>query len=593
MGSGKTYVASHLAASNDLSLCVICPAGMRSKWLEVAESAGAKVFKCLSFESLRGQSGDVEGTVLKHGLLVRRDVRVGTVVKPYFTPTAAWRRAVCEGVLLVVDEAQRLKNWSIQSQAVHSLAKCIIAQYDRTSSRQLLLSGTPFDKKEHAMHLLRLMLSYDDEIYTKANPQSPIEFTPGMCEVMRLAMDLDRCATTTLMSRHGVSRDAASGTVFSMPRAKGLVDFMYKLYVDVLQGVMTKAMPPPPIAVGISCMNASFEMRSVETLRLQDAVAALSTAVKSLDQKGPRREKEGLGAVTRACLSIEIAKAPLFFRLAEKTLRANPQAKVVLAFNYLKPLRHVLDLLRKTHPEWRPLELSGTLSKGEFDGNVSLFQQPNTDHRVLCGIMAVMDVGIDLDDTVGVFPRVAYANTTYRPLSSHQFTRRFHRLNTKSVPDISFVHCQRVDEESVMRSLQRKTAVLSDTLPVQVAAGIVFPADYEKVEEMGPFQELGRIRVSVHPLADDMTLGLGHMEKYDGELSEEVVEEVAEGETRYDIMPEVRVLLGGMVEREVIVIDDDDDSEAEAEAEKEPPLKRARGLAEDEEASTLALSFTF
>ena len=80
---------------------------------------------------------------------------------------------VQEGTLLIIDEIQNIKNISSQFLACQKLIEEIVTNFSgpfhvdgpKTKSRVLLLSGSPIDKQEHALHLFRsLHIMTEDRI---------------------------------------------------------------------------------------------------------------------------------------------------------------------------------------------------------------------------------------------------------------------------------------------------------------------------------------------------------------------------------------------------------------------------------------------
>lgn len=74
---------------------------------------------------------------------------------------------VQEGTLLIIDEIQNIKNVSSQFLACQKLIQEIVEAFSTADnkSRVLLLSGSPIDRQEHALHLFRsLHIMTEDRI---------------------------------------------------------------------------------------------------------------------------------------------------------------------------------------------------------------------------------------------------------------------------------------------------------------------------------------------------------------------------------------------------------------------------------------------
>ena len=252
----------------------------------------------------------------------------------------------------------------------------------------------------------------------------------------------------------------------------------YQLYLAVLQHAVVSCMPPPPIPVAIDCANGYHVLTPAEAEDLEAGIRDLHRASRYDEGTDRIQAKEAdWFAITNALERIEKAKVPLFARLATQALMREPTCKVVLGFNYRAPLDAVAEAMSAAG--YDPLFLTGKMHREARTETIALFQKPNTTHRLLLGNLAVMEVGIDLDDTDGRFPRRAYASPNYLVMREHQFTRRFYRVNTRSAPSVTFVFglCGK-EELSILNALARKTRVLVETLMTQVAAGMRFPGQY-------------------------------------------------------------------------------------------------------------------
>jgi hypothetical protein len=165
MGTGKTYCASVIARELGVRhVVVVAPLSVLPKWTYMRTHHGVPVSHALSYCSLRS----VKFKQPKHGLLTRVDriedvidentgattLRVDTVT---FHSTDMWNRMVQEGVLLVIDEVQNVKNVSSQSKSVKELIRSLRNRTLSSPSRVLILSATPIDKTEQSVNLYRLL----------------------------------------------------------------------------------------------------------------------------------------------------------------------------------------------------------------------------------------------------------------------------------------------------------------------------------------------------------------------------------------------------------------------------------------------------
>jgi hypothetical protein len=172
MGAGKTYATTWQYLNGGFTYCVVvCPAAVVSKWASVLSAHGVVGPVVLSFDELRGcaRSG-----IRRHGLLLRpptaaipqeeasRSRGPLGAAAAVFHPTTAFKAMAAAGCLLVCDEAQHLKNDSTQAKAFSTLVATCHAAGRRADgscpSSVLMLSATPFEKEDHVVNLLRVMV---------------------------------------------------------------------------------------------------------------------------------------------------------------------------------------------------------------------------------------------------------------------------------------------------------------------------------------------------------------------------------------------------------------------------------------------------
>jgi superfamily II DNA or RNA helicase len=163
MGTGKTYCATHIAKTFGFKrVLVIAPISVIPKWKHMRDTHGLQLSDAMSYCSLRS----VKCKQPKHGLLTRIDRRSEVINEDTGRPepggerdvvefhaTDLWKKYVSEGILLVVDEIQNVKNISSQYFSVKELIREILGS--SSMSKVLLLSGTPIDKTEQVKNLFR------------------------------------------------------------------------------------------------------------------------------------------------------------------------------------------------------------------------------------------------------------------------------------------------------------------------------------------------------------------------------------------------------------------------------------------------------
>lgn len=158
LGTGKTYVSCWLSRDTAMGfkwIMVIAPVSVTIKWKEMEREYGVPLVGAYSYNAIRGTTRSQP----KHGYLNRMDSE-DKDTPPSFSVTPAYLDLVRDGLLLVIDEIQHVKNsTSSQFVACKTLVNAIVdaAASPNNKSKVLLLSGSPVDKKEHVTHLFKTL----------------------------------------------------------------------------------------------------------------------------------------------------------------------------------------------------------------------------------------------------------------------------------------------------------------------------------------------------------------------------------------------------------------------------------------------------
>ena len=465
MGAGKTYVSCAIAQRYNLSLLVICPVTVTSVWQNVAGSYGIPVVDIIGFEKLRSTKNHQPS----HGLLTRFDapsVPGGVKTKTSFSVTPYFLEWVDAGILLVIDECQRIKNDTDQNRACKTLTATIC---DRTSpSRFGLLSGSPFDKEEHAINVMRVMgFVREDKMYDYNRTTKKYELT-GALRLISVCNLYDPEITDTLARA-------------KIKTASDVTHLCYQLFLQILKPRMMSAMPSPVIDVVMQAINGYYDLEEYDASRLVLGIRMLKAAARYNDATGRVNLSDvNLGAITNALMVIEKSKLPILVRKAPQTLNAGP-GKVILYVSYTSSIEYLASELQ----DFAPLVLHGKVSQKKRNEVIEKFRDdPNS--RLLIANIKVGGVGISLHDTVGDQPRTTFLIPNYSVIDLHQAAYRTYRMGTKSEVKINFVYGNvSLKESSILDALARKTAVLKDNLDQQVEERVLFPGDYPEWIESG------------------------------------------------------------------------------------------------------------
>ena len=467
MGSGKTYVTLWLAKQFGFRLLIVCPVIMIDVWRKTAAEYGVSIIDIISYQSLRSQRGHQP----KHGYLNRYD---NTTEKgsrlTHFVPTKAYKDLVEQGIMIVCDEIQNIKNNSAQYKACSALIQPIINEGG--CSRFGLLSGTPFDKEEHATNLLRLIgyiKAYRLYNYLKDTRELVLE---GMQEL------IDSCRF--------INKNETDKVLTEIPLAKGKMNLMcYTLYTRVIKTSISGAMPAPTTIVGtFDVKNGFYKMTENRAEELRSAINELADVVK-FNQRTNTAEirAENIGAVTTALVHIENAKADDFARVATEILNSNNNNKVIISVNY----NSTIDEIRRLMISFNPLVLNGQIPAKKRSEIVKQFNE-NPKIRSLIMNTSVGGVGISLHDTKGDAPRFMIMSPSYKLLDVTQAAGRIYRDGTLSDATVRMFYGkgEAVLETNILTAMARKTQVLRGVLEEVVSQNLVLPGEYEsEIEEGG------------------------------------------------------------------------------------------------------------
>src|SRR5207237_7354405 len=119
MGSGKTVIHLKFSKDQKIRIIVICTLSAQSAWLNESEKYGIEIFFIISYPSLTSRKGYQP----KHGYLTRIDKVSG---HPEFIPTDKLKSLIDEGVYVVFDECQSVKNKNQQHYACTAIVNCIL-----------------------------------------------------------------------------------------------------------------------------------------------------------------------------------------------------------------------------------------------------------------------------------------------------------------------------------------------------------------------------------------------------------------------------------------------------------------------------------
>jgi hypothetical protein len=461
MGSGKTFTATAIAKAFDFNnVIIICPASVVPKWL-IMKKYGINIKDVISYEGLRS----VKNHNPKHGLLKRFDEGSRT----FFEPTKYLEDLAKDGLFVVFDEAQRIKNKNAQWHGCKTIAETILTSGGM--SRYLLLSGSPIDKEQQSIHMMEMMGFIRSEklyVYNKIYSNLILQ---GAQELIDFCRRIDDSKTLKVLNENNFNAD-------------NIEHICYLLFQEVIKTSIISSMPSPDIkGVQLDLKNAEYRVvdfsdnevlrravtlvnETFERFKRSSRFKPEDEIDKSQNQKLielKEKKKEDIQRKIEIIINqlkvIENSKMRLFIKLAKQRLEENSHNKVALFVNYTSSLQG----LAKDLEDYNPLVLNGSIQKEDRQPIIDKFQEANQKHRVLIGNIKVCSSGLDLDDKTGKFPRYVFANPNLNILDLQQLPYRFLRMNTKSSTIFRFVYVKGHLEVGLLNNLKKKAKVMKET----------------------------------------------------------------------------------------------------------------------------------
>jgi len=419
MGTGKTFVTSKVGETRGLALAIVCPVSAMDAWKNM-EQYGIRIVFIISYQSLRG----TDKYPPRHGYLTREteikiDKRGHERKKTVFTPTDEFMELVAQGILLVFDEGQSIKNTSDQGKAARTLSSAITYP-----SKCAFISGSPYDKEEHSENILRFLNILKQKRLVWSSPITGERIPKGILDVIMYCKALDNSQTMAVIEEYIGNDNMLS---LSASKARSLC---HKLFTDIIKNHLYSEMMP-------EVCDYPIHMEESYLLLDEDGVSSLSDAIQDLAQatrfngKDVDTEKIEWGAVTLAMKSVEyimlepITKFSLNILNEKRTDKK--MNKVIIAVTYLDSVKKLMQSLS----EFNPLFIDGSVKADDRTKRVSLFNT-NPQHRVLISTIKTGGISISLHDTVGNSPRHMLLVPTYSLIDIYQASGRIHRTGLMS-----------------------------------------------------------------------------------------------------------------------------------------------------------------
>jgi hypothetical protein len=563
LGTGKTYSASAVYQEKAFGfeyMVVVAPVAVLMKWKDVVAEYGLKNVTLISYAEMRS----VRGKQPKHGLLSRRDYfdevpvldprgefhgEMRMIPKVSFTATAKYLDMVLRHrTLLVFDEFQNLKNYGDQA----SSAGALIAGFGVDSgvdsgvgwrtSKVLLMSGSPMDKREHFVRLMRTLgvLDVDKLVdyhvhsgrYSYEGVSLIYDHIWGLSGVQGYRTGLVRGVGSFRKDRVWVSKTLEDGSGVDLVRenrwvnigalgdvlevgarrkwmamdemygrpsewfridAEHVTDICFEYFVRFLKPFVSSSMIPESNVMESEKLTAVYRVLSdSDRVLIDSGLSKLSKVVNTMFETGFANLQRRRIAIIEGQRMIETGMIGTMVRVCRARLLGDPCLKVVISVNFSDTIADLMSMLS----EFSPLEYSGKISRVRREEALKSFQEPSVRCRLLIGNLTCLSTGIDLDDKDGRFPRLCLSRPNYSTITLYQLSHRFNRgLDTRSIARVEFLYgCGESDggggdvsgggghpgilEQKLLKSLARKGGIMKEVSSEQCKAGVLFPGEY-------------------------------------------------------------------------------------------------------------------
>jgi len=392
-----------------------------------------------------------------------------------YRATPAYEELVKQRILLVIDECQFFKNSGTRRivairQMVHEILK------QNNGSRIGCLSGTPMDKDEQAVNVLRytgIMTMPHPYLYDRSEK---IYIPQGIKEIIDKAKAFDQTTTDAVLIQVVSATTTNYSSVLDRKNSpKIIAELYYRVFLNRLGG----AMPPPPLPR--KTFNGFFNVPEHELAELQGLQLRIRQVIKYDEATGAQLGKNTLSQVNKLVHRWQELMVNTAVRRAEMSLQSNENKKIVISANYVKT---VLDVFERRLAKYRPLMLSGKVTSDKARAEaVAKFQEPNVNYRLLLMNPNVGGLGISLHDADGRFPREEIILPTYEFMTIHQAAYRVSQPDSKSESEIYIMYPKECPLQlKIYQAIFMKTEAAKKAL-YDKGEGTVFPGDYTRYEE--------------------------------------------------------------------------------------------------------------
>ena len=468
-GCGKTVTSLALQKHLDLNAIVFCQKTALGHWKRTAERMNTEIMLITTYESLRFSTMSDYIEVIKR--VATNEDGTEEIFNEYKL-TKEWRTLVDEGILLIFDESQKIKNANLTTNLAHSLILSIVEHPDANNpSRVLQTSATPIDKEEMAINLMRSLGIYTNVQLCRSDFHTGMEYE-GFIELMGKIQKIVPDADLT----------EGNDAIRQQRKIKFLRSLIFKWCSKYII---------PDYSASMKSLDTKPEVKA-SYLPLDEAKAVLAgDIIKQMmnivqyDAETGEINNTNVGAFTKVTTLIhelEVYKLrDAILPKARKILSSTPRDKIVIFINGVK--NNQIKIVEDELGEFGVVNMYGDTNITKRNANIYRFQTDPT-CRVFVSTIGTGSSSISLDDTVGNSPRHCFIIPNYSIQNIHQAKGRIDRVTTRSKPTIELVYLNiDINEQRLLDALARKSEVYRKMLVSHVENGILFPGEYPVVKE--------------------------------------------------------------------------------------------------------------
>lgn len=479
-GYGKSVVgakiAHYLHHEKNMKVMIICPSTIKIQWKRILDISNVPLEHIYTYTEIRGHKGKVfkieyeqevrDMASVKHEFLTRGNETIGP-----FETTAKFEKLCKEGLFIIIDESQALKNkTSATHWAGYALIKTAMT-LEGSNTNILHLTASSIDKEDNWQSLFRIMgLITKKQLWSNSKEFSWKDF--GVGTVFKFAKSVNPKKTNEIFLRHTVDAASLSNLLkdlwVNIFRPLVVVKVVDNIYVD------DNNLPIPYIRKNgfytLDEEGAELAMRAIDLLK----------GINIIDKKdgiNVKNANDNMGLLQTALMMLANSKNKTVLRIALNDLIKYPTCKIILCITFKQDQQVLMEELK----DYGVLLINGDVPFNKRNEIIDKFNEPNLDRRIIIMTPQVGGVGVNLHDTDGKYPRRMYIVPTFHFLDMFQATGRTYRRNVKSEVFVSFVYGNNTAVENVLVNAMIKSKVTSSVM--QKDSGRLFPDSFENYIE--------------------------------------------------------------------------------------------------------------